>query len=573
MADPGTALGATSFAFLLVGKCVQGFILLSSANNIGKIGRELICFLNIEEARLVDWAQRCGLLSKPSSLDPRLNEKLINIILGQLDELLGDIDELSARYNFKLTANQTNESSSKEFSTHSDPIEAMVSGGMRRDILFRANLIKDQNILPKRLWWAGVDVKKFKELLSKIQALVQGLWNLLDPLVQDDMMRKMDQILEHRIYRSRDVEEAKELRDAIALNSDNSTRDMPLVDVAGLRSTRLEVGDLSDEPANKARQVRMAVSKDSMLDFDKVTNFVGIAGSDAMGTAKYDGKDCFAEFRTTPWEADARSIIIKRAKNLARFLLVRKSPAFRSLQCFGVAIAVDELKLYFLFELPKSGNRPVSLLTMLRSRKYPLPSVDARIRLAERLLLAMRYIHAAGWLHRNIRSEIILFFTNAENQKSFELTNDSFPYVAGFAYARLDVVGYSEDGRTLEAPKDIYRHPTWLEDERKRSQPFMDIYSMGLVILEVAAWRPLSELVKTIVQVDGERVSKADVQRVAAYIRERSTKKNDSIYLPYKMGSTYAGVVWQCLHVEQAEMEYTLSLLEGAADSLRKCVV
>ena len=65
------------------------------------------------------------------------------------------------------------------------------------------------------------------------------------------------------------------------------------------------------------------------------------------------------------------------------------------------------------------------------------------------------------------------------------------PFILGFAFSRPHEVGISDEvkaGKELE----IYQHPEYTSKNRKEYQLRYDLYSIGLLLFEIAKWKPLS---------------------------------------------------------------------------------
>ena len=67
------------------------------------------------------------------------------------------------------------------------------------------------------------------------------------------------------------------------------------------------------------------------------------------------------------------------------------------------------------------------------------------------------------------------------------------PWLVGFEYSREDP-GFSENPRELEISKDIYRHPERWGQPTRRFDKSHDVYSLGIILLEIGLWKPASYL-------------------------------------------------------------------------------
>src|SRR5947209_18314122 len=106
MTDPiGPAAGAVGVASLslqLLGGCIKGFVLLSTARNLGSDASTIVCMLELQEIQLTEWARRAGLLTGDGVLDRRLNVRAVEETLLHLQNLLLDTEQLKKRYGLKL---------------------------------------------------------------------------------------------------------------------------------------------------------------------------------------------------------------------------------------------------------------------------------------------------------------------------------------------------------------------------------------------------------------------------------------------------------------------------------------
>src|SRR2546430_611862 len=113
MTDPfSTAAGAVSVVSLslqLLGGCIKGFVLLSTAHNLGNDASTIVCMLELQEIQLTEWARRAGLLTGDGALDRRLNAHAIEETLLRLQNLLLDTEQLKKRYGLRLVPQATND--------------------------------------------------------------------------------------------------------------------------------------------------------------------------------------------------------------------------------------------------------------------------------------------------------------------------------------------------------------------------------------------------------------------------------------------------------------------------------
>ncbi|CAI6340790.1 unnamed protein product [Periconia digitata] len=224
-----------------------------------------------------------------------------------------------------------------------------------------------------------------------------------------------------------------------------------------------------------------------------------------------------------------------------------------TLTCRGYFEDPAQPRFGFVFELPsfvysgisdaqKSEEelRPVTLLSALQTGSKTLhnpnsitPPLEDRFRLAFTLGTTFSKIHGDNFVHKDVNSSNILMFRKnkrqSANSRALQFALRS-PVICSFdLFSEYDI----EPTNTMP-PLNIYRHPEdpkFTGDKSKQYGPQFDLYSLGLVLLEVGLWQPLSDLWKP-------KYTLADFkQRVEdVYIRR----------LASKCGTAYMQVVRDC---------------------------
>ncbi|KAF1973926.1 hypothetical protein BU23DRAFT_553903 [Bimuria novae-zelandiae CBS 107.79] len=224
-----------------------------------------------------------------------------------------------------------------------------------------------------------------------------------------------------------------------------------------------------------------------------------------------------------------------------------------TLKCLGYFEDPAQPRFGVVFELPSSVYsgasdmhkpveelRPVTLLSVLQTGSKSLhnsnsatPPLEDRFRLAFTLALTFNKIHGDDFVHKDVNSSNILVFRKNKRQSTNSRALQyalRTPVICSFdLFSDYDI----EPASTLP-PLNIYRHP---EDPKftggkdKDYGPQFDLYSLGLILLEVGLWQPLADLWKP-------KYTLADFkQRVEdVYIRR----------LASKCGTAYMQVVRDC---------------------------
>jgi len=211
------------------------------------------------------------------------------------------------------------------------------------------------------------------------------------------------------------------------------------------------------------------------------------------------------------------------------------------LDCFGYFQYEDSDNRFFgfLHAFPTNSDlnsSPVSFNELLLDttrpkRSYNLPSLPQRIRIAQSLTITILELHNAEWLHKDLNSQNIIFFYTSGKSLDF-----SSPFVSGFEYARPD----KADAASFDvrgSPMDIYRHPSLLGpfplgQKRPRYETKHDIYSLGLVLLEIGLWQQLRIFRKA-------GTKPADFFKLVKQLAIQE--------LPHRVGDIYRDVVLSCI--------------------------
>ncbi|KAL9098758.1 MAG: hypothetical protein Q9163_005640 [Psora crenata] len=215
------------------------------------------------------------------------------------------------------------------------------------------------------------------------------------------------------------------------------------------------------------------------------------------------------------------------------------------LRILGWVMVSSRPRFSFIYEIPltpplnpnpnSTNSLPATLLSFLQhsanTETENVPSLEDRFRLALNLVTNLLHTHAKGITHRHINSNNIVFVESSqpgEDRKPWKEGVIRKPYLVSWDQCAEDVANAPEEMHVSR----IYRHPEWRLGARSKFKPAYDLYSLGLVLLEVGLWMPLHKLWKT------------------KYTLPVFRKKLQSTYahkLAGKCGSAYMRVVDYCL--------------------------
>ncbi|KAM7216899.1 hypothetical protein V8F06_007662 [Rhypophila decipiens] len=391
--------------------------------------------------------------------------------------------------------------------------------------------------------WLTVDKKKLFVILDGVEKNNNRLMQLLEPVLQTQVKRRTDMV--------------------ILDNVDQGTANV-LPEDSDLRV--------------------LANIKQWHISFKKGTLPLGAARS----LSTLNGQRVMVEWRYCSSETTTRRDPVRRLGGLVS-LLNRKRlyERFLTLPCLrGLVIDSSNSRIGIVFSLDDvtDGTSIKSLQDVVRRVATPLP-VGQRFKLARDIATALHHLHSVRWLHKSIRSDNILCFSpmiknlldseaastvawskakllapkrpgspstanvgapvdNAETLPLLTKGPNPLPhfYLVGWDLSRpehaselsetlsISTAGY----RSRRDAIRMYSYPdTYAELTTKQQyRPEYDIYSLGLVLLEIGLWRTIDTIWKQ---------SPAD----AAFRVLVRTEYCDRLL--GKMGEVYWRVVQRCL--------------------------
>lgn len=291
-------------------------------------------------------------------------------------------------------------------------------------------------------------------------------------------------------------------------------------------------------------------------------------------------KKCWVEWKDyeaeRPGEVDpTKEVILERTRKLAALLHHSPKPdAFRTPHCLGFfdkaapSKSQDETngerndkdqgkkedegeaeeeeeddilnyRLGLVFERPEDVHAslpPISLHELLRTARKP--RVTERVTLAHAVAHCLLYLHAVNWLHKGLRSHNVIFFRTETGQVAYDK-----PYLSGFDFARPAKDAMTQIPDDIE--NDLYRHPhaqsnTYAE-ERERFKRSFDIYSLGVLFVEIAFWKTVDR----VLDIDLNAVRRS--RRVALGVRSQLLDPDIIEEIGASMGEKFENATKRCI--------------------------
>ncbi|KAI5861908.1 prion-inhibition and propagation-domain-containing protein [Durotheca rogersii] len=243
------------------------------------------------------------------------------------------------------------------------------------------------------------------------------------------------------------------------------------------------------------------------------------AGSNSAKVNKFQRPEVvLVEWRSQEAESKYSTIsaeaLARRRDHLVSLLhrTATSDDEYRVLNCLGYCLTSGRLPdgethpiVGFVYRLPDGAANhvePISLRAILgeafAATDPHIPNLDDRYQLAWSLAVSLYQLQCAGWIHRKISSHNVLFFKD----KARGQIDINQPYVCGWQYARPDsyIPGYKPSIYESESRKvgslgdlDMYAHPRRLDYVKgiPRFRKSFDIYSLGIILIEIAFWEPI----------------------------------------------------------------------------------
>ena len=179
------------------------------------------------------------------------------------------------------------------------------------------------------------------------------------------------------------------------------------------------------------------------------------------------------------------SVQNKRVADIAKILGTPSSSAFHTWRCIKWFHDEPGTRYGLIFECPTDRSiMPISLYQLISEVKYPRPSLKERFSIARTIGEAILSWHTAGFVHQGISSHNILFFREPGLSTCVDYTRT---YICGFEFTRQ--VGSISSPRYVADPsRDVYRHPDRQGFPYSQHTKGHDIYSYGVVLVELGLW-------------------------------------------------------------------------------------
>ena len=323
---------------------------------------------------------------------------------------------------------------------------------------------------------------------ERIQQMVEKLWALLP--------KRETRRIQELWLSSMQEDDIERLNDIDIMMREHRREDFAAVGLmAGIRATRLQLRNTPGSGAAKFLRNREDLHHIELLNGHTYGRFRGDQPVLIEWMYYTNRSDAIPE---------AQRLLIMELR--AESFNLSKPSELRILKCLGFVEESGEMGRRqgygFLYELPATTcenvfEPPVTLQQLLllgsdrdRGTECQAP-LQGRYLLAHSLATFFEELYTVGCLHETFNSKNVIF---ACEPKMLFLDSCVWrqPYVVGFQKSRPDGSNWATDGPVDESSYRQYEHPDYREEGRFCLE--YDIYSLGLVLLEIGCWIPLQKL-------------------------------------------------------------------------------
>ncbi|KAH6653865.1 prion-inhibition and propagation-domain-containing protein [Truncatella angustata] len=599
----GLAIGVASIGLQVYTGCVQvGIQLLITAKNFPEEYKYLNLRLRMEQQRLFAWSETSGLADLGGKGQQKiletntftLHRTTVLDLLVQVQCLFKEFQDDQKRYQRLQSVTGPDESLDNP---EQDALDANVPlPQRRRDFIKKAMLqIKEKSAEGAlRLRWATFDKEGFERLLSKFAVLNDNMTDILDAQLQVEIHHTVQDTNRGMLQLHHKIADLSRLVMALNLKLDSSTpqiqpplsssqREARAKDASGLEqlsqlakfkafnesiesntfaspdekaASHLELGNLGEQRNLKLNAQMIEIKLNSALDGSQRCEAVLKYANDTRKEVWIEWKEYDPHMPNSVMPP--KQLILGRIQKLAALLHHRPKPeAFRTPHCLGFFDQADckdedsdddisNLRLGLVFERPEEDQihkemPPVSLRELLERdpKTYRRPSLTDRRSLALAVSNCVLSLHLANWLHKSLRSDNIIFFRTSKGHLDY-----SKPYISGFDFSRPARKDEMTEIAGDDVMHNLYRHPlvqSTNTDERPRFKKSFDIYSIGVLLVEIAHWATVEEILGINLKVARGRPS------TIARVRDKLLTDEMREELSGYMGKIYEKAARRCI--------------------------
>jgi hypothetical protein len=442
-----------------------------------------------ERVWLEDWGSRAGLQGNEQPVD-RLNWKYIHMVLEQQRALLTSCEHLRKTYHLNVEEEEVRDDEDLECEKPRSGLERCLSA-LRPDLYTHtARAIRTANNPLKRLRWAVVGRDKVVRVTDELANLNDELERMLDAKDSMWLQSSMAAILRELLSRSTNETEVADILKL--LRPTRSAEEEAIQAAAEFKRIRLVLNiDKREDEDSPPLDAKTAQSLPSLRNLQAAKLKSYPRNAVGLHLAKYRNKSVLVEWRiaTGPSFGDLRPHIEKLA-----VLLSNPRSLLANLQCMGLVCEVERARFALVYDVPCAGDSDQNAIHSCHTLRS---LVDSRVKtsLRDRLAIACKtaeavlQLHTAGWLHKGIRTENVVFVNKDDERPDMIAQND--PYLVGYGHARPVSTPSLTQKVEVSLSTTLYLHPLQRSRTSNTFRKAFDLYGLATVLLEIALWEPL----------------------------------------------------------------------------------
>ena len=479
---------------------------LSAARNFGSDADVLRNRLLLARVSLEDWIEDVERAGKDQESPFRsLDWTIIKDSLMQLEKLLTDADGLEKKYHLTIINEQPSEMGKENPDvSKSGTYFARTLRKLRPESKsVTAQKLQDETSAWTKTKYGLTGKSELRQLVFDIESHVEAVKRWTTAKETRFRLRETRQLLTEILARATTIDEVKDVNVVLAEEASDQNRpnDYSTQATLGrLKAFRMELG-LDVSPTELRGNVQPASSNTKIpvrlrLKAGHMDSMTSIGTN--RETAVYQDIPVLLEYKKMP--ENIKNKLKHRITALGILLSKADGQLFANLPFLGLYEDIGSDRYAFVFRLPqvdienRMSKQVVSLLDCFSDKASSKPSLDSRFRIALQISTALRNFHTTGWLHKCLLPENILFTpTNSATVDHTSITQG--PFLAGFGFARAaNPTEFSEI--PLTSPNtDIYCHPAIIGPRPKPFCKAFDLYSLGIILLEVMFWKQFTRII------------------------------------------------------------------------------
>ncbi|KAF2791696.1 hypothetical protein K505DRAFT_409080 [Melanomma pulvis-pyrius CBS 109.77] len=494
MVLPVDPVALATLSFTLAAKAWTTF---KAALHFSDDANDLILRLDIEQTRFHLWSRNAGYENTGDSLDECLLPvvELVDHILKKLTALFEDVEQLRTRYGLINDDAEVDESKKlQKFlynlnkALHATRIKT--TSPLEDDESMAPQAVRRISTL-KKMRWGVRDKIRFQELVEAVETHVLKLNQLLNDSQQKKLAEDRARLNAVIVGTIEDVATLQLVRSAALVG----IQDVPINNLCG----RLALSDRMPSTDSSLSESQFSLP---LADFPCLDDFRDTSTT-RMVTRRTSVPDrlILLERKTYPTNVTQEefSLLSDRIERIVLLLRVQRGD-LRTLRCIGYIHDISGQCWWMAFDYPTtiprtlSSRVPISLLDLFADKTSIRPPLEARITLAGILASSVSGLFNSSWLHKSIRSENILF--PQQTVLKLETIPDVFdttsPFLTGFEYSRQHMERSLGKLCYRDVNRAIYQHPFYQGQAPNPYRIQYDMYSFGLVLVEIARWMPLA---------------------------------------------------------------------------------